>query len=119
MCLCRLVDFPMTKNYGWKIFDKHSDGKLYGFWRGGVFPVNCWLIAKPALIATSQTAKLYTAGFHLYASREDARKANYSKSTIRKVKFKDIITTGLQGSHRVIVAKKLLVIPNTKKVRKS
>jgi hypothetical protein len=115
MCLDRLEAFP-TKGYGWKAFDKDSDGNLSGLYTYYEFPVNRWLDANANGISTTLQANhsihTYKSGFHIYSSRESARATG---GTVRKVKFKNVITTGMQCGHRVIVAKNVLVIPSKKR----
>lgn len=120
MCLDRLDTFP-TKGYGWKTLYEKPDGRLEGTCTDYAFPVNRWLDANegksvPTLHTNNDYHTTYTAGFHAWTSRADARK--YAWGVVRKVKLKDVIVTGWQDGLRVIVAKKLLVVPATKRKAK-
>ena len=137
MCLDRLEDFP-TKDYGWKVFIRRRGKEA--IWSGRlnlnqrspaskagleepfidyVFPVNKWLDAnngkRNTILHTNDDYKNYKAGFHIFPSRNAAREFGYG--VIRKVKFKEVITTGIQNEHKVIVAKKILVLPAKKRTK--
>ncbi len=115
MCLDTLEDFPV-KDCGWKVFIRCRD-KLGGPFRNYVFPVNKWLDANNGkgntVLSTNDEDKKYKAGFHIYASREAARESGYN--VVKRVKFKEVIATGRQNGHKVIVAKKVLVMPVKKR----
>ena len=119
MCLSRLEKFPVKSNFGWKCFWKNGNGGLIGPFNAYKFPVNTWLNAGHPLPRKSthlDAQETYQAGFHIYATRDDARRSG--NGYIRRVKFRDVIATGYEGEEKVIVAQEILVLPIKKRSKK-
>ena len=103
--------------YGWKVVIPDKDGFRGEYYNQLPQTYNKWLTASvyPAIRSMFKGVPyLYEAGFHIFAKREDARvwKKNSSRnSIIVKVKFKYVMTEGLQIYRRVVVAGKMWVFP--------
>ena len=119
MCLDRLKKFRITSNIGIKFFipDNHyhlHSSVLYG----KKLPVGKWINEKDfrieddcglpikKLLTRHEVGNFYKTGFHVYY------KYGVSNPRYRRlVKFRKIITTGIQDQREVIVAKEIFIIP--------
>ena len=133
MCLARLKDFKVSKNYGWKVFFE-ADGKLYGeiFSTDKERKINRWLDSDDYLgvegskrIMCSISYEIYSSGWHIFLRKKDAKrwaKASHKLPgrdlVIRKVLFKEVVAKGEQIHCRVVVAKKIKILPQKKKTRR-
>jgi len=98
---------------GWKVFEV-VDGRLKGLYRGGPWKKRRWLQS------VDDRTENYPLGFHMFRTRKDARKeASFTHVSspgplrVVKVKFRDVVTTGLGNmGERIIVAKEMLILEN-------
>ena len=111
MCLDKLKQFPVKKNYGWKVFVKEGNG-LYPMYRSHgntPFPVNEWHTDKRNLQISLVFDEAYRTGFHLFYLKRDARAYALNHETIRKTYFRGIVTTGTQASYHAVVAREIYI----------
>jgi len=135
MCLDRLAEFRVTKDYGWQVFGKSKTGlvQLYHhpFQRHPTLVTEgTWQADSNGYFLRSYSCifvKYYKTGFHLFTNKKDAlRFASASNGgVIRKVRFRNLVAKGRQRlpSHRsypsreanVIVVRERFVEPETKR----
>lgn len=126
MCLRQLVEFKVTRGYGWQIFRKGRTGLLQlhchsdypqtpvveGMWQTD--PNNYYI--RPGCGFDT-----YKTGFHIMLEWEDILDyiAGLSEKVIRKVWFRDVVATGVDDlniaypirSAKVVVARERFVEP--------
>lgn len=121
MCLDTVTKIGLDKSgYGWKVFNKHSNGTLRGENRNTktIIPRNRWQKAVKCKITywLLLPNKFYSSGFHVFLTRAEAREWDiYKCGYIAKVKYRKGHTAGGQRSLRVIVADEMLILPLQKK----
>jgi len=126
MCLKRLVDFKVNKNYGWQIFKKGKTGLVQ-------FHHHFDLVETPVIEGAWQTDPnnyfirpasgfgKYKTGFHILLEFEDALDSilGFEEEVIRKVWFRDVVATEEENlmyaspirSAKVVVARERFVEP--------
>ena len=137
MCLARLTDFKVSKKHGWKVFFCLG-GSLHGEFCGTneERKVNRWLDSDDFLYDENReqlicdSTETYPVGWHIFLRKEDAKiwmkKSVFKKHlVIRKVLFKEIVAKGEQQFFcdkiilfKVVVAKKIKILPQKKKTKK-
>lgn len=110
--------------YGWKVFCRDDDGRLCGELFGAKsYRVNRWLKEedyreygdeRKKTLFTEDTYKRYQIGFHIFLTREMARRWKDYDGIIRKVKFRNVVAKGIQNIAQVVVAKEMLIIGNSR-----
>jgi len=122
MCLTKLKKIRLHKNYGWQVLEKTDKGllpfymkRVYTFFTRFV-PTNQWERDEFQMQVgigplDSPYVRTYVSGFHIFLRKKDAKemleKYGYPCHVIRKVYFRDMITTGYQRSNNewpVVVA---------------
>jgi len=104
MCLRRLVDFEVSKNYGWQVFIKVNTGLVqlhrHHFQRHPTIVVEGAWQTDPNnyFIRPASGFGRYKTGFHIFLEFKDALDCLdvFKDETIRKVWFKDVVATGEQ-----------------------
>lgn len=118
MCL-EIVDKETKQiKYGWKVFMKKGRklvAPCYGndehFAKGIWYDeVDFRRFSKQRKTIDSASGKRYKKGFHVFVSYREAKFWGNNENVIKKVEVKDIVASGTQRYHVVIVAKKLKVI---------
>lgn len=128
MCLNNKYDKPCSRKTGWKLFVKREDGTL----RTGVcsaniieFPEGQWIADPNKMESLGYGSCSYQPGFHIFLSRESARKVKIEESrrgrgslVLRRVRFKGLIAYGRIHWNfsppfytTAVVAKKCKVLP--------
>lgn len=124
MCLEKLSDFKINLDEngigeGWKIFTNYlADGELRGEWksRQKARETNKWLKEGNFRAKNDKFAKKipsfflseeYPFGFHVFLTKYGAEK--WGGWHIKKVKFKKVVATGLQGNCRCVVTKEIFI----------
>lgn len=97
--------------YGWKILRKKGDrlASLYEYPPIIDIVENKWLTSKRGV-----NLEMYRVGFHIYYNKNDAIKLIniiHSDCVLRKVKFKEGHTKGSEAWRNVIVADRILILP--------
>jgi len=121
MCLDYLTEFPITKNYGYKIFSTLNNKLdfLYQDSKTGV-KKRRWLVASKGWLTADFQPKSYKKGFHIYENLSDARMNMigpfYSamQPILFRVVFKDVVAVGREDGMNVIVAKRIFVMEEVK-----
>ncbi len=135
MCLNKITERQNIPNegYGYKVFmQKENDDKLYGdfFSTQEERPVHKWLQSRPFPHA------IYPTGWHVFENKQDAflyctdsnkdLKEDYCffrflhsfepgdiiKATIRRVRYRTILATGLQNDYSVFSVKEIYIYPD-------
>jgi hypothetical protein len=107
-----------SEGYGWKVITE-MEGNHYCYnpimW-GRIF-YNRWMKADTdTLIESHKYAKQqvsYQSGFHIFKNQEDAQNHWLSQSMnrkVKKVKYKNIICSGIQDGIEVLVVKKVMML---------
>ena len=114
MCLDK-VDVKPTisgKGKGWKVFHQWVERELSPLFFSHLhelFEIGEWVED------TNQNDGLgYPVGFHLFANEEDAMRyaTRHHYWVVYCVEFDEVVTTGWQQNAKVIVARKVKVLPN-------
>jgi len=127
MCLKRLIDFKVNKNYGWQIFERRRTGLVqlhrHHFQRHPTIVMEGAWQTDPNnyCIRPACGFSKYKTGFHILLEFEDALDylIESNEEVIRKVWFKDVVATGEEDilfidpvrSAKVVVAKKRFAEP--------
>jgi len=122
MCLDKLEKFEVEGDYGYKVFRRgFEDNCLYGADIAIDIPrsIDKWLRSKDiwyehdTFITTEWDKQPYPAGFHVFVTEEGAVIWAETRSTdvVRKVQFRGIVATGIQGTRRVIVVSEIRILP--------
>lgn len=96
------------EGHGWKVFEM-----INGTLRSVIFASNQPRTEGVWLKSRNNKSKDYPLGFHIFRTREEARSWRCVGQIIRRVKFRDFLAEGAQGSCdplRVIVAKEMLIL---------
>lgn len=116
MCLSSQSPVPSSfpkEGFGWKVFASDRKGKLF-YW---LYPRG-YKKNKDGSLKTGVWNKSTGPGFHLFRTREAARKwgclDRFYKSVVQ-VKYKNPIATGLQGGKAAFTAKEILIPRDWKK----
>jgi hypothetical protein len=131
MCLSKRTGWYKKKEgVGWKVF-KIRDGHLYSEYQGGKRKIGKWLTDKRKTSILTPSFR-YPAGWHIFPSQKDARQwsgihfgIKEDGYVIRKVNFKNVACSGKQLRTcgviplKVIVAKKMYIIPLKKPLKTS
>lgn len=124
MCLDKVQKFRVRKDlkekeyYAWKIFILNSTGLRSPYFAKKIYRLeNVWLKSHNRQLYYNNVFNSYTSGFHCYLTKRDAliEKSEIwdlddnTNTIIKKVLLRKIITTGLQSSKRVVVAKEIYI----------
>lgn len=111
---------------GWKYFYERKKGEFKGPFQFDIYSANKWYTDdSERVLPTEKSPKTeYFSGFHIFTSREEARKFRrymaqfgcISGSDVRlcKVRYNDVTTEGEQGGSKVVVARKMKILRETK-----
>jgi hypothetical protein len=132
MCLDYLKKIPLKKingkYYGYKVFrgepkrsrnGKFSKGLLYGKYYNTTvaYSYDQWYKTQNDSFLWLGGDKGYKCGFHIYSTKKEAEQIAKKLTlpsyinTIRKVEFKGVLATGVEGLSYVIVAKQIRILP--------
>ena len=117
---------------GWKVFGvgkkRVLESLIYNLRGAAVtdcagpkIPRGRWLRSVPTRLRSFDSAGFYTAGFHIWMSREAARKwaANYCNACVVRVRGRGLTAKGQQCDHNVAVCEKMQVLPAVKRTTRS
>uniref|UniRef100_A0A6M3JGS3 Uncharacterized protein n=1 Tax=viral metagenome TaxID=1070528 RepID=A0A6M3JGS3_9ZZZZ len=114
------------KTFGWKVFEKGPiTKKLFPQIEGlqKVLQLNRWLDEldfrsnkQHKKLSTNNTNHPYPTGWHIFLTRKGARawSRDCNGNVIRKVEFKEPVAYGFQYEYPIVVAKKILIVPNSR-----
>ena len=114
MCLNKITKTNLDESgVGWKVFVMR-EGKLCGDIQSPNKRrvTNKWLREEDFRQCTGLR---YSYGFHIFKSKEGAKKWVYSfpnNDRVIKVKYRKGHTSGIQRGFNIIVAKEMLILPN-------
>jgi len=104
------INKKICKGFGWKVFSL-LNGEIYGDCAGSnkVRPRHKWLNEAKFNYRSNKkiksgSGKLYPRGWHIFTTKEAARKWNCGYGVL-KVKYRIVLATGQQGPFNVIIAK--------------
>ena len=124
MCLSRIKNFDITRPYGYQIFYKKNKKLVSMFHQDKSIKYNKWetdsadIKIEAFFPEKKNGSKIYETGFHIFLNEKDAKEVKKLypkfKLEIKKVHFKNVITTGLENwidkrSFPVIVAKERFI----------
>ena len=128
MCLDKLADFEVKRNYGWQFFEKAQTGELERYFEDMSHVVA--QVKYPALDEWQEDTAVgnlsiktkrhlsYPTGFHIFVTKKAAMKESYSTCSLKKVYFKpeSIVAKGYQyNNFRIIVARERYVCDKTER----
>jgi len=115
MCLEELVNFKITKKYGWVVL--FADGEpaiqsdpyaLFDKWQKDPNEKTIW--------GGWPEEFPYQTGFHIWTSKHAAKRWHTEKDeVIKKAYFRNVVAKGTQDGHFVIVARERYVCDKTDK----
>lgn len=101
MCMHRIEKLDPKKKrpkYGWKVMQRDSSGIYHSeFYRHATWPLNKWIEARGWVNVREigvDGPSLHGGVFHIYKTRDDARRASDSGNSVVKVEMKDVLYTG-------------------------
>ena len=77
---------------------------------GDTMPVGVWIRDKKICHIPTIDAS-YKCGFHIYHSKESLERYGEKKKYHYKVYYRNVVASGYESSHRVIVAKEIFICP--------
>ena len=110
MCLQR-VDKVTRKGtgIGYKVFTSDESYHTTFFVYGGRIKYNVWYHDKATERICINDKKSYPAGYHIFLSLRGAEKW-LPGGKFRKVQYEDVVASGIQENHPVIVARKIYIM---------
>ena len=116
MCLDTVDAENRKVKYGYKVYHER-DGNLYSEFQSNGTPhiIGKWITDTPYVknLKTTFWSNGYPSGFHVFTSKKAAKDwwANESEHVIRKVLVKDIVASGTQWGHNVVVCRQKKILP--------
>lgn len=119
MCLTRCEEFKIQKRngkyYGYKLYVSKCNkyhSLYFRIWTG--YKRRVWYEnAGRTKCITALDGKTYEPGFHIFTRKRDAEEYLFSGQVhwkLKKVEFKNIVTTGYQGRFRCAIAKSVKIL---------
>ena len=113
MCLQQILEIPEEYKTGEHVGYKVLVGQYYTPIMSKYIKLNEWVFDdNPNIINIFYATDMleYKLGFHIFINRKDADDyVQTDDDVVVKVKFKDVVAYGLEGSAKVIVAKQMYV----------
>ncbi len=101
---------------GWKVVRINKDKQTFDSLYNIDMPLNKWLRCKrplcDILYTGSNSDRTYPAGFHIFTTREAARRWNVTScmtSHVVKVRYRRVVARGTQNWRECVVAKEMYV----------
>jgi hypothetical protein len=120
MCLDIITKREGKNGYGYKIFYRNKNGKLYSECMGTSVErkYGTWLKSKGRrqTISTAKDLEKYCPGFHILTNKKAARRWLIESNddgaggfVIRKVRYNNVVAIGEQDKLRCVVAKEIKI----------
>jgi len=118
VCLGKITNWcNNTSGVGYKRFWLNEGNALLGImysatkYQNRGYPINKWIRSGRGRHVKSYSSGIYRAGFHIYETMEEAIHATEFSlhQLVFKVKYKNLICSGIEINSKVIVAGQMLV----------